>query len=206
MSIDESQALDYLLMMSVYQRMVTSGKEEELFLWMCGELADRKRMHPLDKRVIMNGATQFALAAGKKSEAKDVGKDLNRINKWSILGPFDNTSGSGHAKPYVDHTDLRDKNKVFVGKAGQKFSVHEPEVLALDRTINFDSHFARSTDITAYAGCVIHVKDQRPYILSISAFGSLVVELDGEEILESEDVASRPELHQEVFIPSSGHL
>ncbi|MEE9269901.1 MAG: DUF3857 domain-containing protein [Candidatus Krumholzibacteria bacterium] len=202
----QAETIDFLLAMWVYQLAVTSGADDKDFREMCKRFAERDAIDALDRRPIYAATINFALSTGDWKHARSLSEKLNRIDKWSILGPFDNTSGSGHARTHIDEAGMRNPQRRFRGKAGQEFEWLHPKVLDRGRTINFSNHFARSTAITAYAGCTITTKKAGVYVLSLTTDGAVSVLLDGDEILNDDVVSGHGEFHHfEVGLNAGRH-
>ena len=95
-SLEDADALDYLLTQWVYKAILTCGRDEERFLKICERFSKNRSMDRLDRRVVLDGLMSFSMSTGDTEKTEKAAKELNRLNKWSILGPFDNTSMSGH--------------------------------------------------------------------------------------------------------------
>ena len=196
---------DFLLVFLVYRMTLTTAKDEKMFRVVCERLAGASAFDPFDRRVVFADASEYAYREGNANAVKELGDRLHRITKWSILGPFDNTSSSGHRKDFLNTTKL-DGTKEYTGKAGQKFRWQAPPVLSLLGTINFDNHFHRSKWITAYAGTQISVKERGTWILSVSKAGSCIVDLDGKRLLDTEERSYQEEYHHfEVTLDKGQH-
>lgn len=185
---------DCLLVSWTYLRTLTTKKDEKTFRAALDRLASKKAFDPFDRRHILDRAAGFAYREGDLGSLRDLEKKLHRITAWSILGPFDNTSGSGHGKDYIASRTLS-ADREYVGKAGQKFTWHQPKVLGLLGELRFGVHFHRSEWITAYAGTKIGVTRPCDAVLSLGTCGSFVVELDGTRLLDEEKRSDQREFY-----------
>lgn len=204
-SLDDADAMDYLLAMWVYKSILTSGKDEKKFFNICEKLTKNKSTAMLDRRAILDGLITFSMSLGNIDKTDETAKKLNRLNTWSILGPFDNTSMSGHMKDFIDPSSPN-MNIAYIGKAGQSFSWQKITVLDWRRILTFENFFERSTAITAYAGCDFEIKERGQYILSLSNGGAYSIVLDGTEIARSEEVNVQHEyIHLQVEFNAGRH-
>ncbi len=192
--LDGVNGLDAVLMQWIYGNTVTTGKDEKRFQRALEDLAKRKSIDPVERRVILARAQHFAQSNLDVDGARELTKKLHRITTWSILGPFDNTSGSGHQKDHLgDRKHMA--SKTYVGKAGQPIKWYNPEVLDVTGYICFENFLARSEGVTAYSGTRLVIENPGTYLLSLTKAGQLSVELDGHEILNCEDETGQLELY-----------
>lgn len=204
-NIKEVNAIDFLLASWIYESTITHGKDEKEFQKLFEGLAGNRTLHVLDRRVVEATAARFAMSNGDRKKAAKIAEGLHRIEEWSILGPFDNTSGRGHSK---DHLGTRKdmEHQTYVGKAGQEFEWHTPKRKGLLRVIDFDNHLARSQNITAYAGTRCIVPSSGTYLLSVTKAGAMTVELDGTTLIELDDDTEQNEFyHFEVDLGAGSH-
>lgn len=201
----EAAILDYLMVVWLYAETFTHGKDEESFQEVFESLAARKDLDPLDRRVILAKAGEFALRNGDATTIRKTNRQLSRIHCWSILGPFDNTSWSGLKKDFLEGDQI-DLTTAYTGKAGQKFTWRNLPKLSLLGEINFANQLARTAAISAYAGVSIDVHKAGTYLLSISKTGALSLALDGIVLLELDDETKQDEFyHFEVDLPQGQH-
>ncbi|MBZ0268482.1 hypothetical protein K8I85_10035, partial [bacterium] len=203
---EQAGPMEFLLASWIYSQTSTHGKDEREFQKLFEKLADRERMTPLDRRFVLSRVGHFALSNGDAGKARKIGDELNRIRSWSILGPFDNTSGSGHGRDDLDGATRVSSDVAYTGKAGQSFHWTNPRVVSLLGDVDFDNHFARSRSISAYAGACIEVEKSGPYLLSFARTGALRVVLDSTLLCDLLDEASQNEYHHfEVDLPAGVH-
>ena len=146
---------------------------------------------PVDRRVYRSLALQFAFLAGESGEVDDISEDLNRIDRWCVLGPFDNTSGSGHRKDHVD-TDYV-LSSPFVGKYGQRIHWFSPTLVSADRSIIPIQYFHKQYNTTAYVRTAVKLREAGEYLVSIGHEGATDFSINGVHIYEGSRFAGGDE-------------
>jgi tetratricopeptide (TPR) repeat protein len=200
-----ADATDFLLTMWLYRLVATSGPDEKTFQSSLQRLASHASIGPLDRRPILDAGSLFALDNGDAGSTREVTKKLGRLGEWWVLGPFDNTSGSGHGKNYLG-SDGMNLLKQYEGKAGIRFAWRKLRVLDLENCVRFGNHFEHSTGMTGYAATVFDLDAPATLVLSVRRTGALAVTVDSHLLMNDETRATRRELeHFEIDFPAGRH-
>ncbi len=164
-----------------------------------------KNLAPVDRRVYKALASDYALLAGEGRTAKKLGEELNRIDRWYLLGPFDNTSGSGHGK---DHADTKFPTRApYTGKFGQSITWFTPRLVSLSRAISPSEYFHQSRNTTAYLRTVAEIKKAGTYLISVGYSGDMEFRINEVLVGEGSRHAGGDEVLQwHVDLPSGKNL
>ncbi|MBD3347730.1 MAG: DUF3857 domain-containing protein, partial [Candidatus Eisenbacteria bacterium] len=182
-----------------------SRKYYETLARFAERLAGDGDMAPVDRRMCRGLACRYAYMAGDKGAVRDLAEDLNRIDAWSILGPFDNTSGSGHA---ARHPGVRFSTEAtFSGKFGQSIEWFTPARVALDRSLCPTAYFHQDMNTTAYVRTVAQVDEPGRYLISLGHEGDVRFLINGTLIHEADRLEGGTEVaHWHVELPEGGNL
>lgn len=165
-------------------------------------LVTQRDLDPIDRRRALDLQQKLAMAAGDGKKATSITRDLNRITDWALLGPFDNTSGSGHRKDYlrsVVYAPLDD----YEGKFGQPLRWFRPDLLPLDGSIVPSNHFYQDQYVTSYVRTAVNVPDAGEYLLSVGFRGDLEVQLNDNVLAAADsEVGGSERLHWRVALPA----
>ena len=108
--------------------------------------------------------------------------ELGRVGGWSILGPFPNTSGSGHDKAFIDEEAPVDKDRTYIGKNNFDIRWHEPTYVSPTGYLHL-SDYTSYRNSTSYAAAEIEVESSGEYFFIFEQGGALKFWIDGELIL-----------------------
>lgn len=200
-----ADAVDFLLTMWIYQLVATSGPDERTFQSSLQHLTEHGGVGPLDRRPILDAVARFALDNGDAGSAKDVSKALGRIGNWWVLGPFDNTAGSGHGKDHLEGGGMNLLKK-YEGKAGHHFAWRRLPVLNHENCVRFGNHFEHAVSSTDYAASVFELDAPTTLVLSLRRSGALTAIVDSHRIVDHDTPADQREVeHFEIDFPAGRH-
>lgn len=145
-------------------------------------LAEAKGLDAVDRRRALDMAVRYSYATGRVDEGWKLTRRLNRLPYWGLLGPFDNTSGSGHWKQHLD--DWRWVAKLYEGKYGQKITWFKPVHLSAGNSLVPNRHFARGDFTTAYVRTCVVVPESGTYLVSVSYKGDMTFLLNSSLVHE----------------------
>ncbi len=168
-------------------------------------LAEADDIAVVDRRVFEGLASNHAYLSGDAGEVERLGRRLNRLDRWCVIGPFDNTSGSGHRKDLVDPrrvTEIR-----YSGKFGQPVKWFSPNRIALDRSISPTQYFHQNENTTAYLRTVAEVDEDGEYLVSVGYAGDMSFSINGHVVGEGSRYSGGEEvLHWFVHLPAGKNL
>ncbi len=158
-------------------------------------LAGARDLDAVDRRRYLDQQQRFELLAGNTSAVRKLAQELNRISDWGVLGPFDNTSGSGHGKEFLKFVAFNPRT-TYEGKFGQPIAWFRPRLLPLDGSIAPHRHFYQDINTTSYVRTSVKVPATGQYLLSVGFAGDLEVRINGEVIIDADqETAGRERLH-----------
>jgi len=194
----DAYALDYTvrhlnLNGTTLAKMLTEGYQS---------LAESESLAPIDRRRYLDMQQQMALFAGDRGTVRNLAEDLNRISDWGVLGPFDNTSGSGHGKEFVRLVAFNPR-ETFDGKFGQPIHWFQPVLLPLDGSISPSHHFYQNDNTTSYVRTAVKIPETGQYLLSLGFEGDVEIKINGEVLHDAhQEIAGRERLHWQITLPS----
>ena len=164
-------------------------------------LAKDDDLDTIDRRRVLGLQQRLARAAGDRGKVRDLTGELNRITAWGVLGPFDNTSGSGHAQPFI-RTAAYDPYERFDGKIGQPVRWFQPDLLPYDGSIHPSHYFQQHEYTTSYVRTAVKIPDAGEYLLSLSFAGDVEVSINDQPLADvSHEIAGPERLHWRVTLP-----
>lgn len=169
------------------------------------KLAESDELTVTDSRKYISQAIRFAVMTGREKEAREWAEKLNRIERWAVLGPFDNISGAGHRTDHIEswNTDTRERR----GKFGQIITWFSPALVSIERVIIPNRYFARGRYTTAYLRTCVDLPEAGTYLISISHAGDMRFSINETLVHESSRFnASREILHWLVDLPAGTNL
>jgi predicted Zn-dependent protease len=107
----------------------------------------------------------------KHAESKAMFDKVGNINKWQVLGSFDNTSGSGFAKDW-GALEKAKTTDVFINNSGAEVKWFTPPYNREDNWFLFDYSFNINNSIV-YAQSFVTCPDDREVFLRVGTSGSL---------------------------------
>lgn len=147
------------------------------------KIAESKDLDLVDRRMTLDALRGYYRLLGQTSEVEKTSEKLNRITDWRILGPFDNTAGSGHIKEFID-IEYLPAGAEYVGKFGQQISWFNPQLVDLGGDVAPLGYFYQKANTTGYARTQIRLKKAGRYLLSMGYEGDMDVHLNGTLIAE----------------------
>jgi tetratricopeptide (TPR) repeat protein len=139
-------------------------------------LCRRPGLDLLDRRLFEDQALAYELAAGAVERAAELRDTLGRIGEWALLGPFDNTSGSGLRRSHIQSTNPDDTARV--GKQGLMISWMYPHSVGLGGAIAPVHHFHLKDYTTAYMRTVVVIPTDGEYLVSLGFGGDIEFSID----------------------------
>ncbi|MGI8891917.1 MAG: tetratricopeptide repeat protein, partial [Bacteroidia bacterium] len=126
----------------------------------------------------LDGGTLYRLGTSKvmsfdKEGSKQYFNQLNYLNDWSVLGPFDNVMNSGFDKD-VGAVSNPGANSRFISKYGSEVSWFDPPLNIYDAYFFKDMYFQSANSII-YAQAFVEAEREEDYILKFGYSGSLKV-------------------------------
>jgi hypothetical protein len=168
-------------------------------------LGKGKDLPPVDHRMYEALAAQYAYLAGEGGTVEKLAKNLNRIDRWCVLGPFDNTSGSGHRKDHVDTKYVL--AAPYRGKFGQSIKWFCPPLVGIDRSVTPIEYFFQTDQTTAYVRTVIDLDRAGTYLVSVGHLGEMEFSINDVVIHEGSRYTGGDEiLHWSVDLPEGRSL
>lgn len=196
---------DFLLADWLDQFVSTSGADDRSLQTLFQRLADRPELDPLDRRAIQAQALGKAILNGDVKSAERLAGALNRLTVWSLLGPFDNVSGSALTRDDLGGQEITLDRK-YRGRGRLQVAWFQAPYLDLARQVNVASHFPLGRDLAAYAGLALQVYQPGTFLLSVARSGALSLRLDGQALLSLDDAADQEEFDQfEVQLAAGRH-
>lgn len=168
------------------------------------KLREAKDLTVVDRRRVTGQAIRYALLAGRPADGRDLARELNRVEYWGLLGPFDNTSGCGQGKRHIENYSVT--GQVVQGKFGQAISWFKPTLVGLDRSITPDNYFARDNYNTAYLRTNFQLPKAGRYLISVSYEGDMEFMLNRTVVHEgSRHLGGDENLHWLVDLPAGSN-
>ncbi|HVK37197.1 MAG TPA: DUF3857 domain-containing protein [Candidatus Kapabacteria bacterium] len=110
---------------------------------------------------------------------------LNAVNEWTLIGPFDNTSASGHVNVYPPE-GAYEATARYKGKNGVPTEWFRPSALRRDHWIDFMRSFGTS-DAIYYANTFVYSPAPARVHFRIGTSGSFRAFLNDEEVIEESE-------------------
>lgn len=122
---------------------------------------------------------------GDLSKSKKYFQQMNSIDDWALIGPFDNISAAGFDKVYPPEIEF-DLSKNYEGKNGIPARWFPIKALRNDRWIDFCRYFGYNQSIF-YANNFVYSPQKQPVLIRIGTSGSLKSFLNDELIIQCFD-------------------
>ena len=185
------------------------GRDSRKFFSTLHDFAERQSrmddLAPADRRASLTSRLNWAMACGDLGDSRETADELGHISPWVLLGPFDNTSGSGHGKMHIP--SWHPSAQTFSGKYNQQIQWFIPKVTALDGSIYPSRYFYNNEETTAYLRTVVNVDESDRYLLSLSHDGDLQLWIDGALLFEGDRRNSGHEVaHWDIHLDAGPHL
>lgn len=201
----KGEPADYYLVEFLYRSttMGTTSYIRSLYEF-TDRISKRSGLHVLDRRLFQEQAMLFAQLSGMVARTADMRESLGRIHHWAMLGPFDNTSGAGVRRQYLESC-----NPDTVGHTGKQelpIKWFFPQCVGLDGSVTPSRHFHLKEDTTAYLRTVIDVPDAGAYLLSCGYAGDIEIHIDQARLLQGRRTGGGGEsAHWRLDLPAGSH-
>lgn len=125
---------------------------------------------------LQNGDTNAATAEFDK---------LAAIDRWAVIGPFDNISESGFEKVYLPEGKFKPA-ETYIGKGSIPVKWFDIPAVRRDKWIDFEYYYAVGADIY-YANCFVYSESRRQADFRLGVSGSVKAFLNDALIIQDED-------------------
>lgn len=158
------------------------GKKSEAHLKLVRTILDDPKANGTIKAMAhsMLGKHYEALGDFKKMEEEFA--QIGTIDKWKVVGTFDNTSASGFNKDFGALANAKD-DAIFKNKVNADVKWYEPPYVRSDRWFDFEYYFASGNSIMYAQTFVKSESDQDVYFRSGNS-GSLKIWLNDKLVTE----------------------
>jgi len=146
------------------------------------DISKKPDLQVMDARLFRDLALGYAYLIGSDKKVEKLRDSLGRIREWAVIGPFDNTSGSGHRRDHLE--SLEPDSRSYPGKHGQTLNWFFPHWIGLDGSLTLANHFHRKSNTTAYVRTTIEIPAEGEFLLSLGYEGDVIFFLDGVPIHE----------------------
>lgn len=175
--------------------LINQGWDEQEFLLFGHVHDDLDRPEDLLTKKLSNRAkadAYFAIADSlfyhrRKADAFKVLNNFVGDYNWSVIGPFKNTSGSGHIKSYPIEKDSYDGQKVYKNHKDSKLQWLKRELRYPDGEVDFSllpSAGYRSSSVY-YANTFLNIPSDRTIQLRIARSAPMKIWLDGDLVFDN---------------------
>ena len=111
--------------------------------------------------------------------------DLNTVDDWTLIGPFENISASGYDKVFAPELEY-DETKTYEGENGIPAKWFHIDRIRRDKWIDFKRYFAQ-TEAIFYGNTFIYSPEKQIVQIRVGTSGSVKTFLNQKEILSSFD-------------------
>lgn len=167
---------------SLYNQKSETNEEVVALLEHIAESADERGMlrASANERLALYNITK-----GNKAEADKRIALLGAIEKWSVIGPFDNISGSGFEKVFPPEQKY-DPSAKYIGRSNIPVSWFPIPAIRRDKWVDFEYYYSVGADVY-YAVTFVNSPKSQEVNLRIGTSGSLKVFLNDALITEDEE-------------------
>ena len=116
----------------------------------------------------------------------DLTRHFGYITEWQVVGPFDNTDGTGFAKAYPPEAGV-DFAAKYRGKTGEEMTWKPVQSAATYGTIDLNVDLDKFKDACAYAATDIIIEKDTPAEIRLNTPNSVQVFLNGAKVYEHEE-------------------
>ena len=181
---------------------LTSKKHYETLFKFAHNLATEKNSDLYDRRLAWSYAIEYAEYLGDTKTLIKAAEDLNRIRDYALLGPFDNTSGSGHRKDHISDYGFIPQRQ-YTGKFGQPINWFQPEKVSLAGKFVPSDYFYRKVNTTAYLKTQLQVPAAGTYLLSFGCAGDVDLAINGKPFFSCpQETAGQEKFHWLIDLPA----
>jgi tetratricopeptide (TPR) repeat protein len=127
----------------------------------------------------------YYVSRGDLSRAHRYYQAEHSINDWMVIGPFDNTSASGHDKSFPPEKAF-EMGATYTGKSGAPAQWFKITAMRSDNWVDFDRYFGAPSAVY-YANTFIYSPKRQTVHLRIGTSGSFRLFLNDEAVLETSE-------------------
>ncbi|TET35563.1 MAG: DUF3857 domain-containing protein [Planctomycetota bacterium] len=168
------------------------------------EAAEMPGVDPYVRGRVLWELLNAVLAAGDAKRARQIRDQLGFINKWAIIGPFDNERGRNFNNPFPPEKKLEIEKKegdsvlpvTYEGKAGRKVSWRMLPVDSPMGTVDFDVLLRPDDQVLAYALAFVNSARETAAAVRITSDEGCSVWINGKRVLHR-DIERRIEFDQD---------
>ena len=128
---------------------------------------------------------QFELEYGDYDTADEYFEKMGAIDKWNVIGPFENISASGYDKVFEPELEF-DQTKEYTGKNGIPVKWFSVKKTRRDKWIDFNRYFG-SIQSTYYANVFVNSPELQTVQIRIGTSGSVKFFLNDEMVISCAD-------------------
>jgi hypothetical protein len=162
-----------------------SGKLTDDKISFLQKILSDTRANSTVKAIVNKKLGNHAFFKNDIEQSKKYFESINAIDKWQLVGEFDNTSSSGFYKNYEPILNSNNK-KEFTNKEGAKVYWYTCPQIRNDKWVDFDFNFYFKNSII-YAQSFIYSAQEKDIILKAGVSGSLKIWLNDALIATEEE-------------------
>jgi tetratricopeptide (TPR) repeat protein len=151
--------------------LVKNPAEDKGIMKIFPELIENKDVDPMLRASTIERMARYQEEYGSLKKAKKYFDKLNAIEKWTLIGPFENISASGFDKVFMPEKEYA-ADKVYEGKNGIPAAWFEIKQIRNDRWIDFTRYFSQFRAIF-YGNTFVYSPKEQTVQLRVGTSGSL---------------------------------
>ena len=153
-----------------------SGRADKKFMKalrdLTRSLTEADDLRVVDRRQYWDLRASVGYSASNLDDVRKATEALGRVTRWALLGPFDNTSGSGEDKDHIGPDGWQATDRTFTGKSGQEIRWFSPRQIAVDGTCAVTNYLHEDQETTAFARTVLEIPEAGSYLVAINYKGT----------------------------------
>lgn len=163
----------------------SSGKLEKERLAFVEEISKKENIDGMLKAKAFDAIMSHYLSTNKFDEGREIGKNIGAVDKWALVGEFENISASGFDKDFgaLAHPELSYK---FKNKFGAEVTWFRYDRLRNDLWLDFEYIFNTEESII-YAQTFCNSPDERQVQLRLGTSGSYKLWLNDQLVSQAEE-------------------
>ncbi len=185
---------DYASYKKYTRKLIESGVETEAFFRLFGHLYERRpeEILHLDLPEALKLADRMVLADSlfeqrRFAESEQTKRSVIGNYEWSVIGPFENVSGSG----YAETTSIEDSpfyiDSTYVNEAGIKLQWNKRVVRTPTGIVNFHSVLPATSEGTYYANSFLYFPEDRQVQFRLARSTPMKIWLDDDLVFQQND-------------------
>ncbi len=165
------------------------------------ELSDAEEAVPLWRRALAaardpDQVEEIAARLRKAGEKVDLQRHFGFLTRWHVIGPFDNTDGTGYAAAYPPENEM-DLEAAYAGKHGRVKWVEHSTDHDLGK-IDLNKVLVEEKDVAGYAVTEFVAAAAREVQLRLTSYNAVKLWLNGRQVAGHEVYHSGSQLDQYV--------